>query len=178
MLDFKQISTDLGFSSVRDFVTTTLGIKGFGFVMLQISFAGLAGFVAFIENWIYYPSSSVFIMCVLIFADCFLGFLATRKLEKKWDRSQLNRFVPLLLTRVFLMSMGFHLNHADQGAFSWIPEAIFGYFTAQHAISILQHLTDLKLIKPTLLQIFGARIYHTVPKTGIIPSQKPEKENG
>lgn len=164
MLDFKNYSSILGFSSLWDFLSAALGLKGMGFVLLQVSIAGLAGFLAFVENWIYYPSSSIFIMVGLIFSECLLGVVHTRKTEKRWDRSHLNRFIPLMLTRVFLMSMGFHLKQADPDTFSWIPETIFAYFSAQHALVILEHMVALKLVKPRVLQIFGSRISGDISK--------------
>lgn len=173
MLQFKHFSSILGFSSLGDFLATALGLKGFGFVVLQVSIAGMAGFLAFVENWIYYPSSSIFIMVGLIFSDCLLGVVHSKKVEKRWDRSHLNRFVPLMLTRIFLMSVGFHLKQADPDSFSWVPETIFAYFSAQHAMAILEHMVGLKLVKPRLLQFFASRFGGGLPKN----STHPKKED-
>lgn len=173
MLNFKHLYSDLGFNSVKEFLMASLGLKGLNFVILQISIAGIAGFLAFMEKWIYYPSSSIFIMVGLIFSDCLLNLIQSRKEHKKWDRSQLNRFVPLLLTRLFLMSMGFHLKQADPDTFGWIPETIFAYFSAQHALSILESLVDLKLVNPRVLNVIGSRLLGPFPKK----SSQPKKEN-
>lgn len=130
-----------GFDNIKDYCCTLFTSNNTPFISF-ISFIGALN--GFITKYIYNTPEAVYALLTLILFDTFTGSLRAIK-TGNFTSKRFARFLLILFSYMLLLAVSFNLAKATV-LFIWLPSFLFFGFSSVLLISILENLSELKII--------------------------------
>lgn len=143
----------LGFESVKDYRNTLISFNHL-FLISFISFLGALN--GFITEYIYDTPQAVYSLFGMIILDTLTGSLRALK-KGNFTSNKFSRFILILFSYMSLLAISFNLAKSTF-LFIWLPSFLFFGFSSVLLISILENLSELKIIPKKFVDKFKDKI--------------------
>jgi hypothetical protein len=163
---------DLGFDGFFDFLAITFynhSAKSF-FIQITVASATALSFSSFVEQWIYNPASAVWLIVFMVLTDTLLGAFVAIKQNEAFNLAKFTRMAPILISHLVVMSVSWHMSQIDNTIFSWLPQAVFAFFSGRNLMGIVRNMVILKWLNGNFVQFLIDRV-----KPDLMDAMKPEK---
>lgn len=157
---YQQIWNALGFDGLFDFLAMTLANHSFKSLFVQVILAAavVGTFPYYVEQWIYQPFTGVVLITVMVVVDTLLGALVALREGESFNIAKFTRLAPILLSHLLVLSCSFHMAKIDDLLFSWLPQAVFAFFTGRNLMSIVRNMVIMKWLRGDFLQYLIDRV--------------------
>jgi hypothetical protein len=168
---YLEIWNDLGFDGMGDFVAITFWNHSAKSFLVQVLLAGtVMTCSSFVEEWIYSPASAVWLIVFMVVAETLLGAFVAIKQNEAFNIAKFTRLAPILISHLVVMSVSWHMSQIDNTIFSWLPQAVFAFFSGRNLMGIVRNMVLLKWLNGNFVQFLIDRV-----KPDLMDAMKTEK---
>jgi hypothetical protein len=156
----KQMFKHWGFSGIKDYLSTALGLKIFPFFNFQLIGAGIAGFIVWFAEWIWHPPLGAVLIFSMTLINARYGYLVSKRIKKEgFSFRRFNRTFGVITADLLLMSI-IHNSIRVYGYYEPLSDILFGWLFTNKLRMIIYHMALLKLQEGGLATYLKAALFN------------------
>jgi len=150
------IFTHLGFTGMKDYFATVLGLKVGEFFSIKVIGTFVAAVIAFFAEWIWFQPLAIGLFVVMNFGNARYGYLVAKAKGEPFSWAKFKKTHSIIVSDVFIMAL-LHNAVKLHPEYHWIRDVLFGWLFGDKFRAILSHMAELRLqsegLKGVLLSI-------------------------
>lgn len=149
------VNSFLGFSSVKEAIVTSLGLRTPAMVTFESFFTMVGVILAFVDMYVFHPKEQYFVLILFLIGDYITGVAVGIKVRKEgFSTRKGQRIIFLFLSYTFAM-LGSHWLAKVGEAYFFMPYLVFYYLTSVLVLSSFKNLAMLGLLPKNITSVLN-----------------------
>jgi len=150
------VFNELGFTGMRDYFATILGLKIGEFFTVKVISSIIAAVIAFSAEWIWIQPLAIALFISMNLVNAWYGYKVAKAKGELFSWTKFKKTHSIIVSDLLIMAM---LRNAIKlhPEYAWIGDILFGWLFGDKFRAILSHMAELKLqsegLKGVLLNI-------------------------